>query len=189
LDKPFTLKEAIREANRCLNCKKPRCQEGCPISNDIPEFNQALGQGNLGEARKIIARKSNLPAVCGRVCAHELQCEGHCVLCNKGEGIRIGELERCIADFAFDAELPLDKVMRKTQGKVAVIGSGPAGLTVAGDLAKAGFDVTVYEALAEPGGILLYGIPSFRLPKKVVRREIQTIETLGVRFVTNCVIG
>jgi glutamate synthase (NADPH/NADH) small chain len=111
------------------------------------------------------------------------------VLRNKGEGIRIGELERCIADFAFDAELPLDKVMRKTQGKVAVIGSGPAGLTVAGDLAKAGFGVTVYEALAEPGGILLYGIPSFRLPKKIVRREIQTIETLGVRFVTNCVIG
>jgi glutamate synthase (NADPH/NADH) small chain len=111
------------------------------------------------------------------------------VLRSKGTGIRIGELERCIADFAFDAELPTDKVMQKTQGKVAVIGSGPAGLTVAGDLAKAGFDVTVYEALAEPGGILLYGIPSFRLPKKVVRREIQTIETLGVRFVTGCVIG
>jgi len=189
LNKPLTLKEAIAEANRCLNCKKPSCQEGCPISNDIPEFIEALGRGNLGEARKIIARKSNLPAVCGRVCAHELQCEGHCVLSKKGEGIRIGELERCIADFAFDMELPADKVLQKTQGRVAVIGSGPAGLTVAGDLAKIGFDVTVFEALSEAGGILLYGIPSFRLPKKIVRREVKTIETLGVRFEVNCVVG
>ena len=189
MNKPLTLKEAIAEANRCLNCKKPSCQEGCPISNDIPEFIEALGRGNLGEARKIIARKSNLPAVCGRVCAHELQCEGHCVLSKKGEGIRIGELERCIADFAFDMELPADKVLQKTQGRVAVIGSGPAGLTVAGDLAKIGFDVTVFEALSEAGGILLYGIPSFRLPKKIVRREVKTIETLGVRFEVNCVVG
>lgn len=189
LYKPLTIKEAIKEANRCLNCKKPSCKEACPISNDIPEFIEALSQGDFGEARKIIARKSNLPAVCGRVCAHELQCEGHCVLSRKGEGIRIGELERCIADFGFDMELPVDKVMQKTQGKVAVIGSGPAGLTVAGDLAKDGFDVTVFEALSEPGGVLLYGIPSFRLPKKIVRREIKTIETLGVHFVTNSAIG
>jgi glutamate synthase (NADPH/NADH) small chain len=185
----LSLREAIHEANRCMNCKKPTCQEGCPISNDIPEFIQSLGRGDIGEAKKIIARKSNLPAVCGRVCAHELQCEGHCILRKNGESIRIGELERCIADFAFDMELPIDKVRQKTQGKVAVIGSGPAGLTVAGDLAKLGFDVTVFEALAEAGGILLYGIPSFRLPKKVVRREVQNIETLGVRFIFNCVVG
>lgn len=183
------LKFAIQEANRCLNCKHPKCQEGCPISNDIPEFIAALGRGDIGEARKVIARKSNLPAICGRVCAHELQCEGHCVLAKTGKTIPIGMLERCIADFAFDMELPLDKVLQKTQGRVAVIGSGPAGLTVAGDLAKLGFDVTVFEALAEPGGVLLYGIPSFRLSKKIVRREIQTIEALGVKFTNNCVVG
>ena len=186
----FSMKEAIREANRCLSCKKPACQAACPISNDIPEFIESLGRGDIGEARKIIARKSNLPAVCGRVCAHELQCEGHCVLEKSGKGgIKIGELERCVADFAFDMELPVDKVMQKTRGNVAVIGSGPAGLTVAGDLAKLGFDATVFEALSEPGGILLYGIPSFRLPKKIVRREIKTIEALGVRFVTDCAAG
>lgn len=183
------LKEAIREANRCLNCKRPQCQEGCPISNDIPEFIGALGRGDIGEARKVIARKSNLPAVCGRVCAHEIQCEGHCILSKTGNGIKIGMLEKTIADFSFEMELPLDKVLQKSRGKVAIIGSGPAGLTVAGDLAKTGFDVTVYESLGEPGGILLYGIPSFRLSKKVVRREVQSIEALGVKFVTNTIVG
>lgn len=185
----MSLKDAIAEANRCLNCKKPKCQTGCPIANDIPEFIEALGRGDFGEARKVIARKSNLPAVCGRVCAHEKQCEGNCVLNRTGKPIRIGELEKTIADFAFDMEIPLDKVPQKTQGKVAVIGSGPAGLTVAGDLAKLGFAVTVYEALPEPGGILLYGIPSFRLSKDVVRREIKRIEALGVQFRTQCIVG
>jgi len=183
------LKEAIKEANRCLNCKRPGCKEGCPIANDIPEFIAALAQGDFGEARRVIARKSNLPAICGRVCAHELQCEGNCVLNKGGKPIKIGMLEKTIADFSFEMALPLDKVPQKLRGKVAVIGSGPAGLTVAGDLAKIGFDATVFEALEEPGGILLYGIPSFRLSKKIVRREIHQIEMLGVRFKTNCVVG
>lgn len=185
----FGIAEAIKEANRCLNCKVPGCQEGCPISNDIPEFIAALGRGNIGEARQIIARKSNLPAVCGRVCAHELQCEGHCVLAKAGKRIRIGKLERFIADFSFEMQIPLDKVPQKTRGKVAVIGSGPAGLTVAGDLAKMGFAVTVYEALHEPGGILLYGIPQFRLPKEVVRREVLQIESRGVNFINDTMVG
>ncbi len=185
----FGIAEAIKEANRCLNCKVPSCQEGCPISNDIPEFIAALGRGNIGEARQIIARKSNLPAVCGRVCAHELQCEGHCVLAKAGKRIRIGKLERFIADFAFEMQIPLDKVPQKTRGKVVIIGSGPAGLTVAGDLAKIGFAVTVYEALHEPGGILLYGIPQFRLPKEVVRREVLQIESRGVNFINDTMVG
>ncbi len=183
------MKEAIAEANRCLGCKSPKCKEGCPISNDIPEFIGALGHGDLGEARRILARTTNLPAICGRVCAREQQCEGSCVLKNKGKPIPIGLLERIVADFSFEMDLPLDKVPPKNQGKVAVIGSGPAGLTVAGDLAKLGFDVTVFEAQEEPGGILLYGIPSFRLSKKIVRREIARIEMLGVHFRTNCAIG
>ncbi len=185
----LSVKDAIAEANRCLNCKSPKCVTGCPISNDIPEFIAALGRGNIGEAREIIARKSNLPAVCGRVCAHELQCEGHCIMHKAGKGIKVGKLEQFIADFTFEMEIPLDKVPQKTHGKVAVIGSGPAGLTVAGDLAKIGYKVTVYEAMPEPGGVLLYGIPSFRLPKEVVRREIARIEMMGVVFVNNCIIG
>lgn len=187
--KQSELREAIHEANRCLNCKVPGCKKGCPIHNDIPEFISALAQGDLGEARNIIARKSNLPAICGRVCAQEIQCEGGCVLNKAGKPIRIGMIEKTIADFAFDMELPIAKVPQKTRGKVAVIGSGPAGLTVAGDLAKEGFAVTVFEALDEPGGVLLYGIPSFRLSKKVVRREIAMIQGLGVQFQTNCVVG
>lgn len=185
----MTLKEAIAEANRCLNCSAPKCKQGCPISNDIPEFIQALARGNLGEARAIIGRKSNLPAICGRVCAHELQCEGHCVLGKTGNSISVGALEQTIADFTFTMELPVEKVPQKNRGKVAVIGSGPAGLTVAGDLSKQGFDVTVYESLNEPGGILLYGIPSFRLSKEIVRREIRLIEAQGVKFQTGHTVG
>lgn len=183
------LKAAIAEANRCLHCKNAQCQKGCPISNDIPEFIEALAQGNLGDAKRIIARKSNLPAICGRVCAHDQQCEGHCILKKTGAPIRVGALEKTIADFGFEMELPLDKVPQKNKGNIAVIGSGPAGLTVAGDLAKQGFSVSVFEALAEPGGVLLYGIPSFRLPKDVVRREISNIQMLGVQFYTGCVVG
>lgn len=188
-NKGLGIKEAIKEANRCLNCKVPQCKEGCPISNDIPEFIASLAHGNIGEASKVIARKSNLPAVCGRVCAHELQCEGHCVLTKAGKGIKVGQLERFIADFTFQMELPLDGVPQKTRGKVAVIGSGPAGLTVAGDLAKMGFDVTVFEGQSEPGGVMLFGIPAFRLPKEIVHREIVRIEALGVKFICNCMVG
>ncbi len=185
----YTIKEAIAEARRCLKCGKPQCRTGCPIENNIPAFNLALSQGNFGEAHSIIAERSNLPAICGRVCPHEKQCEGHCILNNKGAPIRIGKIERFIADFHADMKLAHEKLPAKTRGKVAVIGSGPAGLTVAGDLARQGFNVVVYESEAEPGGILLYGIPDFRLPKDVVRREIKNIESLGVNFVTNTTVG
>ncbi|GHU88995.1 hypothetical protein FACS1894202_06230 [Clostridia bacterium] len=183
------IKEAIAEAKRCLNCAKPQCKAGCPIENNIPEFIAQLAKGNMGEAHRFIAEKSNLPAVCGRVCAHELQCEGHCILGKKDRKIQVGRLERFVADFDYNMELTVDSIKPKTRGKVAVIGSGPAGLTVAGDLAKDGFNVTVYEAQAEPGGVLLYGIPAFRLPKDVVRREIARIESRGVNFITGRTAG
>lgn len=185
----YTIREAIDEAKRCLQCPKPSCKNGCPINNDIPEFINALAKGNVGLALEIIQKKSNLPAVCGRVCPHELQCEGHCVLAKKGKNIKIGMIERFIADFDFDMNLTKEKVVAKTRGKVAVIGSGPAGLTVAGDLSKEGFNVTVFEAAEEPGGVLLYGIPSFRLPKTVVAREIERIESLGIQFITGKMVG
>ncbi len=183
------VKEAITEAKRCLNCKKPLCKTGCPIENNIPEFIHQLAMGNMGEAHNLITEKSNLPAVCGRVCAHELQCEGHCILAQKGKGIRIGQLERFAADFDFMMRLTKDKIAPKNRGKVAVIGSGPAGLTIAGDLAKIGFLVSVYEAQPEAGGVLMYGIPAYRLPKEVVRREVLRIESLGVTFMMNQMAG
>ncbi|MBR1444055.1 MAG: NAD(P)-dependent oxidoreductase [Firmicutes bacterium] len=186
---PFTMSEAIAEAKRCLHCKKPSCKTGCPIENDIPDFINELSKGNFGEARSILAAKTNLPAVCGRVCPHEKQCEGHCILNKKGQPIRIGKLEQFTADFDYDMKLIREKIPPKTRGNVAIIGSGPAGLTVAGDLALMGFNVTVYEAEGEPGGILLYGIPQFRLPKDVVRRETKRISELGVSFINNCVVG
>ena len=186
---PFTMSEAITEAKRCLHCKKPSCKTGCPIENDIPDFINELSKGNFGEARSILAAKTNLPAVCGRVCPHEKQCEGHRILNKKGQPIRIGKLEQFTADFDYDMKLIREKIPPKTRGNVAIIGSGPAGLTVAGDLALMGFNVTVYEAEGEPGGILLYGIPQFRLPKDVVRRETKRISELGVSFINNCVVG
>ena len=143
----------------------------------------------MGNAMAIINEKSNLPAICGRVCPHEKQCQGHCVLYPKGKGIEIGKLERFIADFDTEMNLIREKLPQKTRGKVAVIGSGPAGLTVAGDLARQGFNVTIFESQAEAGGVLMYGIPEYRLPKQVVRQEIQKIEALGVNFVLNCVVG
>lgn len=186
---PFTIEEAINESKRCLNCKKPSCKTGCPIENDIPDFINQLSKGNFGEARSIISAKSNLPAVCGRVCPHEKQCEGHCILGKKGAPIKIGKLEQFIADFDAEMKLTRENLPQKTRGNVAVIGSGPAGLTVAGDLAIQGFNVVVYEAEPEPGGILLYGIPEFRLPKDVVRRETKRIAELGVNFITSCMVG
>ena len=188
-DNNFTLKEAINEAKRCLNCSKPLCRIGCPIENEIPAFIKELANGNIGQASAVIARHSNLPAVCGRVCAHEKQCEGSCVLSKTGTGIKIGKLERFIADL--DADLEITPLPKNTnmKGHVAIIGSGPAGLTVAGDLAKLGFAITVFDAQAEPGGVLMYGIPAFRLCKDVVRREIQKIQRLGVTFKNNVLIG
>ena len=183
INESYTLKEAIAEAKRCLNCKHPSCKKGCPIENDIPEFIHELSKGNMGNAMAIINEKSNLPAICGRVCPHEKQCQGHCVLYPKGKGIEIGKLERFIADFDTEMNLIREKLPQKTRGKVAVIGSGPAGLTVAG------FNVTIFESQAEAGGVLMYGIPEYRLPKQVVRQEIQKIEALGVTFILNCVVG
>ncbi|MCD8214584.1 MAG: NAD(P)-dependent oxidoreductase [Clostridiales bacterium] len=187
--RPYTMKEAITEAKRCLQCKVPMCKRGCPINNNITEFVGALAMGNLGEARSFLTQKTNLPAVCGRVCPHEKQCQGSCVLGRKGQALHIGKLEQFVADFDADMELLRYTIPAKNRGKVAVIGSGPAGLTVAGDLALMGFKVTVYEAEEEPGGILMYGIPEFRLPKDVVRKEIRRIEEHGVTFITNTKIG
>jgi glutamate synthase (NADPH/NADH) small chain len=186
---PYTLAEAITEAKRCLNCKNPSCRTGCPIENYIPDFIHQLSRGNFGEARSILAKKTNLPAVCGRVCPHEKQCQGHCVLNKANKPIHIGKLEQFVADFDADMSLIREKIPPKTRGNVAVIGSGPAGLTVAGDLAMMGFNVTVLEAEDEPGGVLLYGIPEFRLPKEVVRRETKRISELGVVFRCNVIVG
>ena len=185
----YTMHDAIEEAKRCLNCKVPQCKKGCPISHDIPNWIHELSMGNLGNAMDIINSKSNLPAVCGRVCPHEKQCEGHCVLNKKGKGIRVGKLERFIADFDGDMGLIREKLLPKTRGKVAVIGSGPAGLTIAGDLARQGFNVEIFEMEQEPGGVLMFGIPEYRLPKDIVRREIKKTEELGVVFHCNTTVG
>ena len=185
----FTTIEAITEAKRCLNCKKPTCVTGCPIGNHIPDFIHQLSLGNIGSAMSIINEKSNLPAICGRVCPHEKQCEGNCIMNKKGKPIRIGKLESFIADFDADMHLTREKLVQKTRGKVAVIGSGPAGLTVAGDLARKGFNVTIFERQEEAGGILTFGIPEYRLPKAVVRKEIKKIEELGVNFELNSTVG
>lgn len=186
----LTFREAVDEAKRCLNCKVPQCVKGCPISNDIPGFIHQLSKGNIGAAMHIINETSNLPAICGRVCPHEKQCQGHCIYTKKGEEpIQIGRLESFIADFDTDMNLTHEEIPQKSRGRVAVIGSGPAGLTVAGDLARQGFSVTIFEGEPEPGGILLYGIPEYRLPNDVVRAEINKIEQLGVQFRTNCLVG
>jgi len=185
----YTLPEAIKEAQRCLRCKVPQCKNACPINNEIPEWIHELMKGNLGNAIHIIRSKSNLPAVCGRVCAHEKQCEGACILNKQGKGIKIGKLERFVADFDAVAGLTHENLPAKTRGRVAVIGSGPAGITVAGDLSRKGFNVDVFEMEAEAGGMLMFGIPQYRLPKEVVRNEVRHLEELGVTFHYNCHIG
>lgn len=185
----YTMKEAIDEAKRCLNCKNPLCVQGCPIDHKIPEWIGELAKGNIGGAMELMNEKSNLPAICGRVCPHEMQCEGHCILNKKNIPVRVGKLERFIADFDSEMGLSKERLKPKTRGKVAVIGSGPAGLTVAGDLARDGFNVVVFEQQKESGGILLYGIPEYRLPNKIVRREVEKIEALGVIFRNNCQVG
>ena len=182
--------EAIQEANRCLTCKNPKCVDGCPVSINIPGFISYMKNGEFEKAAKEVAKYSALPAVCGRACPQESQCEGKCVLGIKGEPVSIGKLERFIADWSRKHNVELADREEDKNKKVAVIGSGPAGLTCAGDLAKKGYDVTIFEALHEPGGVLVYGIPEFRLPKDdVVRAEIENIKKLGVKIETNVIIG
>lgn len=185
----YTMSEAVQEAKRCLNCKVPMCKKGCPIGNDIPDWIHELSKGNMGNAISIIRAKSNLPAVCGRVCAHERQCQGSCIQGKNGKAINIGKLERFIADFDASLKLAHNDVPVKSHGKVAVIGSGPAGLTVSGDLARKGFHVEIFDMEREAGGVLMYGIPEYRLPKEVVRREVRLIEELGVVFHMNTTVG
>ena len=185
----YTLEEAKREASRCLNCKNPLCMQGCPVSINIPAFIQEIKNGNIEEAGKILMTYTSLPAVCGRVCPQETQCEGKCILGIKGEAVAIGKLEKFVGDYLLKNPIEI-KVPEKNGHKVGVIGSGPAGLTVAGDLAKMGYDVTIFEALHKTGGVLTYGIPEFRLPKdEVVQKEIENIKKLGVKFKTNEIIG
>ncbi len=182
--------EAMQEAERCLNCKNARCVKGCPVAIDIPTFITELKNGEVENAYKTIAKASSLPAVCGRVCPQESQCEGLCVRGIKGEPVAIGKLERFVADYALSNGIKFEKPEKTNGKKVAVIGSGPAGLTCAGDLAKLGYEVTVFEALHELGGVLVYGIPEFRLPKvDIVAKEINQVKELGVKFETNVVIG
>ncbi|GAA0119032.1 NADPH-dependent glutamate synthase [Clostridium perfringens] len=182
--------EAIEEANRCLGCKNPKCMEGCPVSVNIPSFISFIKKGDFSASFEELSKYNALPAVCGRVCPQESQCEGKCVLGIKGEPLAIGQLERFIADFARNNKLSSLKKSDKTLEKVAVIGSGPAGLTCAGELAKLGYRVTIFEALHESGGVLVYGIPEFRLPKKdVVKYEIEEIKKLGVKIENNVVVG
>ena len=186
----YNKEEAMEEATRCLNCKNARCIQGCPVSINIPAFIQEVKAGNIEEAYKVIGKSSALPAICGSVCPQESQCEGKCVRGIKGEAVSIGKLERFVADYALEHDIKPECAETKNGHKVAVIGSGPSGLTCAGDLAKLGYDVTVFEALHELGGVLVYGIPEFRLPKqKVVAKEIEKVKELGVKFETNVVIG
>jgi sulfide dehydrogenase (flavoprotein) subunit SudA (EC 1.97.-.-) len=186
----YTAEEAMLEAARCLNCKKPLCVTQCPVTINIPAFIQYVKDGEFEKAARVIAQSSALPAVCGRVCPQEVQCEGKCVLGVKGEAVAIGKLERFVADWTRENNIDLAEPMTPNGKKVAVIGSGPAGLTCAGDLAKIGYDVTIFEALHEPGGVLVYGIPEFRLPKDtVVKHEIENVKKLGVKIETNVIIG
>ena len=186
----YNKEEAMEEAARCINCKNAQCIKGCPVAINIPAFIEQVKEGNIEEAYKIISQSSALPAVCGRVCPQESQCEGKCIRGIKGEPISIGKLERFVADWASENGIKPEGAQEKKGKKVAVIGSGPAGLTCAGDLAKMGYDVTIFEALHEAGGVLVYGIPEFRLPKeKVVRKEIENVKALGVKIETDVVIG
>ncbi|MBR5121258.1 MAG: NADPH-dependent glutamate synthase [Oscillospiraceae bacterium] len=184
----YTDEEAINEANRCLNCKTKPCVSGCPVGVKIPEFISSVKEGNFEQAYKIITETNGLPAVCGRVCPQESQCEGKCVRGIKGESVAIGRLERFCADYMAQKAVDVEKAAPNGH-KVAVLGSGPSGLTCATDLAKLGYAVTVFEAFHTAGGVLMYGIPEFRLPKATVQREIQSLKNLGVEIQTNMVIG
>lgn len=185
----YTKEMAVQEAGRCLQCKNRPCVEGCPVNVQIPDFIKLINEGDFEGAYRKIAETNNLPAICGRVCPQETQCERYCVRGRKGEPVAIGRLERFAADWHMEHEKEEKKNIAKNGRKVAVIGAGPAGLTCAADLAKAGYDVTVFEALHVPGGVLMYGIPEFRLPKGLVQREIDMVKALGVKIVTDMVIG
>ncbi|MFY9378575.1 MAG: NADPH-dependent glutamate synthase [Peptococcia bacterium] len=186
----YTPEMASAEASRCLDCKVPQCVKGCPVEINIPGFIKAISEGDMAKSAEILKDKNNLPAVCGRVCPQESQCEARCIVGIKGEPVAIGRLERYVADW--ERENNTNKSEKKTNSpkeKVAIVGSGPAGLTAAADLAKLGYQVTVFEALHTPGGVLMYGIPEFRLPKDIVEKEIDFIRSLGVDIQVNAVIG
>ena len=182
--------EAVEEAQRCINCKNAKCMEGCPVQIHIPDFIKEVKEGNFEAAYQVISKSSALPAICGRVCPQESQCEGRCIRGIKGEPVSIGKLERFVADWAREQGIKPEASTEKNGKKVAVIGSGPAGLTCAGDLAKLGYDVTIFEALHKAGGVLVYGIPEFRLPKDgVVLPEVENVKSLGVKIETDVIIG
>ena len=186
----YNAEEAVEEANRCIGCKNAKCVQGCPVSIDIPAFIGKVKEGWFEEAYQIIGQSSALPAICGRVCPQESQCEGQCIRGKKGDPVSIGKLERFVADWARENGIKPVGAKEMNGKKVAVIGSGPAGLTCAGDLAKLGYDVTIFEALHKAGGVLVYGIPEFRLPKDgVVQPEIENVKALGVKIETNVVVG
>jgi len=185
----YSQEEAVEEANRCLNCGKPLCVAGCPVGVDIPDFIVALRDGDMEESLRILKSKNSLPAICGRVCPQETQCEAECVLGKKGEPVAIGRLERFVADWDLKRGAATPAVAESTGKKVAIIGAGPAGLTAAADLARLGHSVTIFEALHAPGGVLVYGIPEFRLPKDIVYAEVGCLECMGVEVVRDVVIG
>ncbi len=186
----YNKEEAMEEASRCLHCKNAKCVSGCPVNINIPDFIGQVKEGNFEEAYKVISQSSALPAICGRVCPQETQCEGKCIRGIKGESVSIGKLERFVADWARENGIKPQAPAEKNGHKIAVIGSGPSGLTCAGDLAKMGYDVTIFEALHKAGGVLVYGIPEFRLPKdKVVAKEVENVKALGVKIETNVVVG
>ena len=185
----YSKEEALQEASRCLHCKLPKCVEGCPVKIRIPDFIAAVKEENIKKAYKIISESSSLPAICGRVCPQEKQCEGQCIRGIKGEAVSIGYLERFVADQAMEQGIRARKPRNRKGKSIAIVGSGPSGLTCAGDLAKEGYDVSVYEVLHKAGGVLTYGIPEFRLPKDVVDRQVEDLKKLGVRILTNVPVG
>lgn len=185
----YTPEQAVEEAQRCLNCKNAPCLKGCPVNVGIPEFIREISQGRFEQAARVLKHTNALPAVCGRVCPQETQCEMLCVRRNKGEPVAIGRLERFAADWCMENGDEIAEKSRSNGHRVAVVGSGPAGLTCAGDLAKMGYEVTIFEAFHTSGGVLVYGIPEFRLPKKIVQTEIRYLESLGIRFEHNFVVG
>ena len=185
----YNQEEAMLEATRCLDCKNPRCVAACPVGIQIPRFIEHLREGDIAKAAEVISADSSLPSICGRVCPQESQCEGSCILGIKGEAVAIGKLERFVGDWQLENGRPMPQI-EKNGHKVAIVGSGPAGLACASDLAKMGYEVTIFEALHEAGGVLVYGIPEFRLPKeRVVRAEIESVKALGVKIETDVVVG